>query len=60
MLRGAGGAGPTWREREAAKNAAGGGAAAPSAPAAAPAAATDNDGFTEVKKSVYRPPGARH
>lgn len=61
MLRGAagGGAGGGWREREAARNAAGGAPAPAPAPAAAPAAATDNDGFTEVKKNVYRPPGRR-
>ncbi|CDW99879.1 hypothetical protein [Sporisorium scitamineum] len=61
MLRGAGaGTGSSWRDREAAKKAAGGSPAP--APAAAPAAqapAADNDGFTEVKKNVYRPPGRR-
>ncbi|KAF6767028.1 Proteasome component (PCI) domain protein [Kalmanozyma brasiliensis GHG001] len=64
-LRGAAGGGAPgggWRERQAAKEAAGGGSPAPSAAQAqAPAQprASDNDGFTEVKKSVYRPPGRR-
>ena len=64
MLRGAAGGGSGgWREREAARNAAGGAGSPQAAPAAAPtrapAAADSNDGFTEVKKNVYRPPGRR-